>query len=375
MGKTALFLGPGGPFGAIETGALEAFHTHGKKFDIIAGNSIGSAIALTYASPARRYNGDKIKALKDLTRYTSLEPSMVDLTKRNMPYNFRIWHKTWGPYNEIYEKMMGQILTDEFLDSFDSLPKIWQDVIGFWFSALTPVNLQWNVSNSFWKSYASVFSQPELDAWIPAFSGLIPQSKATGFIVALHAGMRKLIDFDNLKTIPEEIYVGALNLKDREPVIFSKETITPAHLQASTTVIFMNEICRINGVPYAESTYVDAYNFKQILQAHPDLDTIVLIDILGLKSWVYEPRDLVDAFNVSITGGFANSARNDLAIFEERYLNKEKDGKFLYHRNKINYVKVQYEMPHDVIPTWSMDVMDRLEDIGQRAALEYLDRF
>ena len=172
------------------------------------------------------------------------------------------------------------------------------------------------------------------------------------------------------------LYIGALNLKTRLPEIFPKDKITPAHLQSSTTVIFMNEISYMDNIPYAESTYVDAYNFKNILALHPDIDTIVLIDILGLKSWVYEPVDLVDAFNVSITGGFANTARDDLAIFEERYLNKEDDkGKMKYHKKKIKYVKVTYELPKDIRPTWSLPVSDQLVKIGYDAALKIINDF
>lgn len=377
MAKRALFLGPGGPFGAVEIGALKAFHENGKQFDIISGNSIGSAIALTYASPAKRFAGDRIKALDVLKKYTSLSPSLVGLTKKNMPFNYRIWHKTWGQHNEAYEQLMKPFLDDGFLEHFDALPKLWQDFMGFLTAFWTPMNLQWTFGRSFQEIYAALPQEDQniiglYTAWL---SSLTPKSRATGFIVPLHEGMKKLIDFDELKTLAQEVYIGALNLKARMPVVFSKKRITPAHLQASTTVIFMNEICRIRNVPYAESTYVDAYNFKQVLQKHPDIDTIVVIDILGLKSWVYEPGDLIDAFNVSLTGGFANSARNDLAIFEERYLNKQKDGAYLYHRHPINYVKVSYDMPEDVIPTWSVDTMDRLEKIGYAAALDYLDRF
>ncbi|MDM8535494.1 patatin-like phospholipase family protein [Desulfobacterales bacterium HSG17] len=374
MGKKALFLGPGGPFGAVEIGALKAFHEKGIKFDIIAGNSIGSAIALTYASPAQRYKGDSIKALNDLKNYTSLETSLVSLTKKIMPFNFRIWHKTWGRENEIYEKIMENILTDDFMEMFEQLPKIWQDSIGFWTSLCTPVNLQCEYSFPYNALFKSIQKQSLPDFYLAMMSAMIPKSNATGFIVPLHAGMRKIIDFEALKQIDQEIFIGALNLNNREPVLFSKHEITPLHLQASTTVIFMNEICRINDTPYAESTYVDAYNFREVLQKHPDIDTIVLIDILGMRSWVYEPKDLVDAFNVSITGGFANSARDDLAVFEERYLNrKDEQGQFKFHNKNINYVKVQYEVPQDIHPTWSIEVMNRLDKVGYDAALNYLD--
>lgn len=376
MGKKALFLGPGGPFGAVEIGALKAFHEYGKKFDIIAGNSIGSAIALTYASPSKRYKGDKVKALDDLKNYTSLETSLVNLTKKIMPFNFRIWHKTWGEQNRAYEKIMDNILTDDFLDMFDKLPKIWQDFIGFQVSLFMPVNLQWEYSFPY-KEFFDSFSNMNIpEFYLALMSAAIPKSNATGFITPVHAGMKKLIDFQSLKNADQEIFIGALNLIDREPALFSKDQITPAHLQASTTVIFMNEICRINDIPYAESTYVDAYNFREVLHKHPDIETIVVIDILGLKSWVYEPKDLVDAFNVSITGGFANSARDDLAVFEERYLNKkDEQGEYKFHQKNINYVKVKYEVPVDIHPTWSIEVMERLDKVGYEAALNYLENF
>jgi hypothetical protein len=258
------------------------------------------------------------------------------------------------------------------------MPKLWQDIIGLWASYMTPINLQWGFTNGVEEVYKVLPDNEKnmLSYWITAISSFLPKSMSTGFIVALHEGMRKLIDFDNLKNVPYEVYIGALNLQKRQAEIFSREEITPAHLQASTTVIFMNELTRINNIPYAESTYVDAYNFKQVLEAHPDIDTIVLIDILGMKSWVYAPKDLMDAFNVSITGGFANSARDDLAIFEERYLNKtDKNGKYLFHQRKIDYIKIGYDVPEDIHPTWSYDVMDRLEKIGHDAALQYVDRF
>ncbi len=377
MGKKALFLGPGGPFGAVEIGALRAFHENGKQFDIIAGNSIGSAIALTYASPSKRYAGDRIKALAALRTYTSLELPMVRLTKRNMPFNYRIWHKTWGELNDLYEGIMEHWLADSVLDGFDQLPKLWQDFYGFLAAFSTPLNLRWGYTRSFWEIYNDLPAEDQnpIGAWISMVTACIPKAQSTGFVVPLHGGMRTLIDFDNLKSVPQEIYIGALNLRDRHPELFSKDVITPAHLQASTTVIFMNEICRIGDLPYAESTYVDAYNFKEVLEMHPDIDTIVLIDILGMKSWVYEPQDLVDAFNVSITGGFANSARDDLAIFEERYLNKrDETGRYRYHDGEINYVKVQYEIPPDIRPTWTEDVMNRLEAIGYEAATDCLNR-
>jgi predicted acylesterase/phospholipase RssA len=377
MGKSALFLGPGGPFGAVEIGVLKTLHQHGKTFDIIAGNSIGSAIALTYASPATRYRGDRVAAISDLKRYTSLNPSLAGLTKKSMPFNFRIWHKTWGEYNHLYENLMKRWLDDNILRFYDGLPKLWQDTIGLFCSFLTPINLQWEFPRDFLENYRDLPQEHQnaLGFWISLMTTLIPKSRATGFILALHEGMRKLIDFDALKAVPQHLYIGALNLRNRQVTVFPKEVITPRHLQASTTVIFMNELCWIDGDPYAESTYVDAYNFKQVFAIHPDIEKVVLIDILGLKSWVYEPTDLMDAFNVAITGGFANSARDDLAVFEERYLNKRNEaGALLYHQKPIEYIKIHYEVPEDIRPTWSEDVMDRLEEIGRNAALDYLDR-
>jgi predicted acylesterase/phospholipase RssA len=175
-------------------------------------------------------------------------------------------------------------------------------------------------------------------------------------------GLASLIDFEKIKDVKQDVYINALNVDEKKIELFDKNEITIDHVLAGSSLYFVCPQTQINGKWYGEGSYIDTLNFKGIIKAHKDIDTIVVMNILNRKDLVRRPENIYDAYNLSIMLPFVTVAEDDIKIFEAKY------------KGNRNLLKVQFEIPRERIPRlmdWSVSNIKNLHDIGYEAGMKF----
>jgi NTE family protein len=175
-------------------------------------------------------------------------------------------------------------------------------------------------------------------------------------------GLANLIDFEKIKDVKQDIYINALNVDEKKIELFDKNEITIQHVLAGSSLYFVCPQTQINGKWYGEGSYIDTLNFKGIINAHKDIDTIVVMNILNRKDLVRRPQNIYDAYNLSIMLPFVTVAEDDIKIFEAKY------------KGNRNLLKVNFEIPRERIPKlmdWSVSNIMNLHDIGYEAGMKF----
>ncbi len=328
MKKKALVLGAGGPLGGLEAGALIALDEKGVKFDVISGACIGSIIGLAYVSPADGMTGREAlemwcnsSGLSDQIYYNFCES------------NYKVFQKNSGPLNSMADnflKVMTQFNPYYSIDPKNEVTRLYSDMYLYWLSLLTP-SFEWPTKTSI--------------------------SRIAPFL-------ESFIDFENLKNAQNDIYINALNVTDKKTETFGKEAITMAHVIAGSSLFFICPQQKINGKTYGEGSYIDCLNYKGLLENSPDIETIVVMNIVNKEALIREPRNLYDAYNLSIMLPFVTIAEDDTKLFEAKHL-----------KNRT-LLKVPFNIPDEDVPKamdWSASNFSRLRDIGYEEGLKFYE--
>lgn len=321
----ALILSGGAPNSTLMAGALVALEEEGVKFDVISTSGAGALIGLFYAAPK---NGEPLDALK-----ASVNFGVHDFIYDMFPINYKVFHKP-GMMADLYRKFIDMF---PFFHSITHTPpqnsyqRFFNDSILLWLNTLSPSNLN--------------YLSKGMCANVPF--------------------VESVIDFDKLKDIDSEFYINAYNIDDMQMENFSKKEITPDHFHASFAFPFIYPPYEMNGKHYFEGASVDALNYKGLINNHPEVDTIVIFDILGTDKIIRQPKNLYDAWVVSIMVPLVEIAKDDTKIFELKY-NKGKD--------KRKLLKVKFEVPKDQWPNvldWSYSNMSTLFDVGYKSGKDF----
>lgn len=325
MGKKALLLGAGGPLGGLEAGALIALDEMGVEFDVVAGACIGSILSLTYSSPAKGFT--RREALENWVKYSGVSDAIYDV----LPVDYKVFQKDAGALSKLWDKWAEFMLTNNpFISVYTKTPyqQFLFDLYYLW-----------------------------LVMWAP--STLSPKSKS---LARISRQLQFMIDFENLKNCEHEVYINALNVTDKDITLFNKEEITVEHVAAGSSLYYIASQTEIEGKLYAEGSYIDCINYEGVLKEHEDIDTIVVMNILNKRALIREPRDLQDAYNLSIMLPFITIAEDDTKIFEAKY------------KGDRELLKVQFEIPEALAPKacdWSVSNFKTLRDIGYKAGKEF----
>ena len=124
----------------------------------------------------------------------------------------------------------------------------------------------------------------------------------------------------------------------------------------------------LNNKLYIEGAAMDALNYKGLLTTHPEIETIVVFDILGSDYLIQPPRDLYDAWVKSIIVPLVECARDDTKIFELKHNIGE---------NRRKLLKVPFEIPEKHWPCvldWSRSNLEKLFYIGYASGLDFCER-
>lgn len=346
MAKKALLLSGGAPNATLMAGALHSFLEHGVEFDLISTSGAGALIGLLYTVP------------KGQTPATALENTqnfgIQDWIYSFLPVNYKVFRKS-SPVSELYET---------FAQTWLQLNPLY---------TATPKNQGERFLSDWQQLLVSMFAPSDLT---PASQGLAAN---VPFI-------EEVIDMDALKTIEPMFYVNAYNITKRHMDNFynrcppkgqcdPNKIITGDHLRASFAYPFIYPPFELNGDYYYEGAAHDALNYQVFFNAeeeekalHPEIDTIVIMDIIGADKLIRTPRNLWDAYVISIITPLTEIARDDTKIFELKY-NKNPDGS-----EKRKLLKVKFDIADwEHVLDWSYSNLSTLYQIGQVAGKKFCE--
>jgi predicted acylesterase/phospholipase RssA len=334
--KTALLIGGGAPNSTLMAGALVAFLEQGAKFDVISCSGAGALMGLLYTAPK---NGDPAKALREWAQV-----GVSDELYRMFPVNYKIFMKP-GSAAEWWREMLS---TNPFTAPLYDPASPWgrgvlSDWIKLMFATLSPSDLS------------------------PSSLGLCAHLPFA----------EQVIDFDAVPHLEPDFYINAYNTTTEQMRIFGKQEVTPEHLKAAFSFPFIYPPYPLEDGDYIEGAAIDTINFKALVSDNPadealhrEIDNLVVFDILGADKLIRKPRDLYDAWVLSIITPLVEIAKDDVDLFEYKH-NRDKDGK-----PKRNLYKVDLTggIPQDhwnMVLDWSNSNLELLFQVGYKAGLEF----
>jgi NTE family protein len=339
-GKLALVLGGGAPNATLMAGALAAFAERRVEFDVISTSGAGALIGLLYMAPKQ---GNAVQALAH-TR----EMGVADLLYRAFPVNFKVFNKP-GTAADMYRDLLAanpfvqQVLAHSNNSTLTRLAADWLQLM---WATLCPSDLS-NQSLG-------------LCAHVPF--------------------VEQLIDFEEIAQLAPAFYINAYNLTQRRMDIFDKRQITPEHFRAALSFPFIYPPYRLGEDDYIEGAAIDCLNFKALVNddmANPgcetDIKTIVVFDILGSETLLRKPRDLYDAWVLSIITPLVEVARDDLKLFEYQH-NRDGNGQ---PKRKLLKVPLMSSVPVDQLPDvldWSSSNLNTLYQVGYEAGVQFCNQ-
>jgi NTE family protein len=321
----------GAPNLTLMSGALSALAEKKVKFDVVSTAGAGTFIGLLYAAPK---GASPLQALKN-----TIDISISDWIYQFFPVNYKVYQKP-GAAAQCYRNML------------DSLP---------WAKAITGLD-----DPSPMQRFFADWVQLVISSFSP--SDLTPMSQG---LCAHMPFITDWVDFEKLRSVDFEFYINAYNITDRRMDIFSREEITVEHYLACSSFPFLYPPKRMNGKLYFEGAAVDCLNYKSLVEKHPEVDTIVVFDVLGSDKLFREPRDLYDAWVLSIITPLVEIARDDTKIFDLKY-NRGPDGKALRE-----LLKVEFDIPAEHLPRvldWSYSNLNTLFDIGYQSGSKFYEK-
>jgi predicted patatin/cPLA2 family phospholipase len=152
------------------------------------------------------------------------------------------------------------------------------------------------------------------------------------------------------------------------------------HFQAALAFPLIYAPFKMNGKTYLEGAAKDTLNFKGLLKHRNEhrkdhrkvIDTIVVLDVLGMKELIAEPRNLYDAWVKSIIVPLTAIAEDDIKLFEQLHLANIKNLKKYFDGKKPKLVKIDFQkqISHNNWPNvldWSYSNLSALYEAGYRA--------
>ncbi len=372
--KTVLVLGGGAPNSTLMAGALYAFEEKKVKFDIIYTSGAGALMGLLYVAPNGKSPYDALRGTVDLM-------GVSDSIYRRFPVGYKTFFKP-GPFTRPLHRW------GEMFKLGQSPPRLWSGYLGRREDALKRWYNAWNDlwrrnfgdhGNAFQRLYNDL-----IDLWLVAMnpSDLNPFSKG---MCASFPNLEEMVDFAKLELFPGEFYMNAFNITDQKMEIFNKREIVqnPEIFRAALAMPFIYPPVEVKGKLYIEGADHDPISFGN-LRRRPDNDdikTIVVFDILStLDDYIVrEPRNVWDAYQISIMAPIVSLAKKNIQAFKDWVQTEKKERK---HKGKVDGYELDayilnFEIPkrqQEYLLDWSYSNLLSNWNIGYRTGLEFIEQ-
>ena len=359
---TILVLGAGAPHSPLMAGALHALlkgmERDGKRpFDYYYTSGGGALIGLLALAPA---SGDKYKALEDIVEF-----GVSDSIYRLLPLGYKTFYKP-GPFMPQFQAMAQRVK--------QMAPPTAVTLVSTWLELLGGPSGGWTWSGS--PRAGEDRARRVFNDWVDLiFTALAPAPvslRSTG-LCRPAPFLETLVDFDAIRR-HDNFVVNAFNLSRGVMEQFHSSILTADHVRASIAYPFIYPPVEIDGHFYSEGADHDPINLRDLPKVigdagHPG-GTIVLIDILSsLGQYLLRPpRDLWDAYGMSIMTPVVSLARKDIELFL---------GSEAAQRYKL-LPTMTFEIPEYAQPymlDWSYSNMCTMWDVGHAAGEDFYQRF
>jgi len=330
--RTALVLGGGAPNMALMAGALAGLHDCGVTFDVVSCSGAGSVAGLLWLAPKERTPAEALRGVTTM--------SITDPIYQYFPVNYKVFQKP-GNWADLWRRAVAAnplyaLNAKEYEHSPPYALAI--DAMLLWAATMTPSGLH------------------------PGSWGLC---QPTPFV-------EQIIDFERIKEIKPYFYLNAYNVTKEIIDNFTKDEITPDHFRAALAFPFIYGPYRLNGNLYYEGAVVDCLNFKDLVERHPGLETIVVFDVLGTDTLIRAPRNLYDSWVLSMIIPLVKTAEDNLDLFALKH-NK---GWRRAEGAKADLLKIEFDIPQEYLVEaldWSASNASRLFEIGYKSGLSFCD--
>ena len=332
--KTGLVLGGGAPNSPLIAGALAAFLDQEVEFDVISASGAGVLMGLLYAAPLERTPREALKRWADA--------GVSDSIYKMLPINYKIFHKP-GQEADAFRNAFAPQTSHP---AFDSMRNVfngsahWMDWSQLFVSTMSPSNLS---------------------------------AKSLG--LCAHAPfLEGAIDFSAIASIKPEFYINAYNLNQHCMRIWGKREIQAPHVRAALSFPFLYAPTEIDGDEYIEGAALETLNFDPFVEGkgeHDDIDTLIVLDILGDDRLLRKPRNLYDAWVGSMITPLVKVSQNQLRLFELEHNTDRKTGQ---PKRRLLKLELMAAVPEQHLPytmDWSTSNMQLLFDVGYKAATRF----
>jgi predicted acylesterase/phospholipase RssA len=324
--KTALVLGGGAPNMALMAGALAGFEEAGVAFDIISTSGAGAVIALLQYAPKGVPPHEALRNVVDL--------SVADAIYNLFPINYKVFNKP-GFFADWYRQMTAAnpFLAPFFKPQHAPQAALMGDLMQLAWATMCPS--------------------------IPDPSG--------GGLCARLPFIENVVDFDKVKNIKPYFYMSAFSLTREMMVDFAKEEITIEHFRAALAFPFIYGPYKLGNELFYEGAVRECVNYKDLVEKHTGLETIVVLDVLGSDTLIRAPRNLYDSWVLSMIIPLVKIAEDDTELFAIKH-----NGGFLRSEGaKSDLFKLQFDIPDEYLAEvldWSSSNAQRLFQIGYESS-------
>lgn len=275
-----------------------------------------------------------------------VEVGVADSIYKMFPVNTKIFHKP-GDKAKAYRgalkpPLAGHPFLDVFTNQFNGASEAWQDWMHLMMSALSPSDLS---------------------------------TKSLGLCAHLPF-IEQAIDFDAVSKMKPEFYINAYNTSKSRMKIWGKREIEPVHVRAALSFPFLYPPTEIDGDDYIEGAALDTLNLDPFIggpgaEHHEDVDTLVILDILGDDRLIRKPRNLYDAWVHSVITPLVKISKSELRLFELEHNTDPATGLPKRRLLKANLMEGIPEQHWPEVLDWSSSNMQLLFDVGYKAGMAF----
>ena len=346
VGKKGLVLGGGAPNSPLIAGALAAFLDQGMEFDVISASGAGVLMGLLYTAPQDYAPREALERWADV--------GVADNIYKMFPVNYKVFQKPGMQargFQDVFSPMtaanqsagLQHPVLNVLAQRFQTMSSAWTDWMGLMASTMAPSDLS---------------------------------AKSLGLCAHLPF-LEKSIDFDAVPHIKQDFYINAFNVNQGKMKIWAKEEISPLHVRAALSFPFLYAPTEIDGEDYIEGAALDTLNFSPFMpdehgkELHPEVQTLVVLDILGDHRLICKPRNLYDAWVKSIITPLVKISKAEQRLFE---LEHNRDAVTGAPKRRILRVKLMEHIPERHWPhvlDWSTSNMQTLFQVGYDAGVEF----